>query len=113
MFLNRSTGFKVTGLLRGMNSGSGISKSASNPLARASGCEATMTAARNAEARLQIMTLSALAAHLAGGLLRATGPQELEPAIRAAIDGYQPEQVALAAGDERIADAEAFIANLG
>jgi hypothetical protein len=45
-----------------------------------------LTAARNAEAGLQIMTLPALAARLAGGFLRPAGPQELEPAIRAAID---------------------------
>jgi hypothetical protein len=45
-----------------------------------------LAAARNAEAGLQIMTLPALAARLAGGFLRAAGPQELEPAIRAAID---------------------------
>jgi hypothetical protein len=45
-----------------------------------------LAAARNAEAGLQIMTLPALAARLAGGFLRPAGPQELEPAIRAAID---------------------------
>jgi hypothetical protein len=44
-----------------------------------------LAAARDAEAGLQIMTLPALAARLAGGFLRPAGPQELEPAIRSAI----------------------------
>jgi hypothetical protein len=45
-----------------------------------------LAAACDTEAALQIMTLPMAAARLAGGFIRPAGPQQLEPAIRAAID---------------------------
>ncbi len=43
-------------------------------------------AARNGEAGLQVVTISVLASRLAGGFQRLAGPDDIEPAIKAALD---------------------------
>ena len=45
-----------------------------------------IVAARRAEAGIQIMTLPQLAARLAGGFVRPARSQDLDPAIRTALD---------------------------